>query len=108
MLSICFSSDGSHKAVNPNMFTHFELNNFLTDTLAAGYSLSAMQIFRAAVCLLHKDPEHVRNSTNLKALLKHSKRAAPPKQLLKPTVDITLGYASWLKSHRTTLPPLLI
>lgn len=71
------------------MFTHSELTNFLTDALAAGYSLSTVQIFRAAVCLLHKDPEHVRYSTNLKALLKHSKRAAPPKQLLKPTVDIT-------------------
>ena len=71
------------------MFTQFELNNFLTDTVAAGYSLSAVQIFRAAVCLLHKDPEHVRHSTNLKALLKHSKHTAPPKQLLEPTVDIT-------------------
>ncbi|CAO3686573.1 unnamed protein product [Umbelopsis vinacea] len=75
--------------LNPNMFTQFELNNFLTDTVAAGYSLSAVQIFRAAVCLLHKDPEHVRHSTNLKALLKHSKHTAPPKQLLEPTVDIT-------------------
>jgi hypothetical protein len=71
------------------MFTHSELTNFLTDALAAGYSLSTVQIFRAAVCLLHKYPEHVRHSTNLKALLKHSKRTAPAKQLLKPTVDIT-------------------
>ncbi|KAG2171882.1 hypothetical protein INT44_006111 [Umbelopsis vinacea] len=35
------------------------------------------------------EPEQVRHSTDLKALLKHSKRIAAPKQLLKPRVDIS-------------------
>jgi hypothetical protein len=64
-----------------------------------------VQIFRAAVCLLYKGPEHVRHSTNLKALLKHSKRAAAPKQLLKPTVDITptLRFLTQIPSDNSAL-----
>jgi hypothetical protein len=79
----------TRKDVDPNTFTASELTNFLSDALLAGYSFSTVQIFRAAVCLLHKDPEQIRHSTDLKALLKHSKRIAKPKQLLKPRIDVS-------------------
>ncbi|KAG2171248.1 hypothetical protein INT43_004102 [Umbelopsis isabellina] len=79
----------SRKDVDPNTFTSSDLTNFLTDALAAGYSFSTVQSFRTAICLLHKDPEQVRNSSNVKALRKQSKRSAAPKQLIKPRVDVT-------------------
>ncbi|KAI9277316.1 hypothetical protein BC943DRAFT_373959 [Umbelopsis sp. AD052] len=69
----------SRKDVDPNTFTVSELTTFLSDALLAGYSFSTVQIFRPAV----------RRSTDLKALLKHSKRIAALKQLLKPRVDIS-------------------
>ncbi|KAI9286774.1 hypothetical protein BC943DRAFT_351531 [Umbelopsis sp. AD052] len=90
-------------SVDPVHFSQSDLTNFLLEALAAGYSLSTIQIYLTAICLLHTDPDQVRSSTTLKALLKRTRRSAPSKEMLKPTVDIapTLRFLAQIPSDHS-------
>ncbi|ORE02525.1 hypothetical protein BCV72DRAFT_215075, partial [Rhizopus microsporus var. microsporus] len=97
--------------VNINGFSAADIVNFLSDMhYQFGYSSSTLRLFRSSILAFHQNKASLDNELHLvNSLLNTLTRREPPKEIHRPTIDIspTLNYIRQIQSSTSTPLPLL-